>query len=206
MSSFSRKSEISENTKSIDAPLTLVKLDECREELDRRKTDAHLAFHITKPYMLRPSAVGEDNAAGSDPKDIQHWALVVHFPGENKTYLFEAREENGLLQARRAVISLEDIQVQFFATVKTSSKELLKKARQVETGEYDVLFNNWQRWLKEFLDLISPELSMALNRQIPKTKMKAFLDQLTLSNSRGIISSLLIGYGISQLIAHLKGH
>lgn len=185
-----------------------MKLDKCKEEFDQRKTHAELAFHITKPYMLRPSAVGEDINAGSDPKDIQHWALVVHFPGEKKTYMFEAREEYGHLQARRAAVSLENIQVQFFATVKTSPKELLRKARQVETGEYDALFNNWQRWLKDFLDLISTELSMALNRKIPESKMKAFLlDQLTLLNlNRGILPGVLIGFGISQLIAYFKGH
>ncbi len=113
-----------------------------------QKKNAQLAFHITEPYMLRPSGAGDDK---SDRKDIQHWALVVHFPVENKTYICLSLEKN---QDRRAAFSLEDIQVsekvKFFGTVKTSSKELLGKAKQVGTGEYRVLFNNWQTWLKEF--------------------------------------------------------
>lgn len=107
---------------------------------------------------------GGDCTTDSNPKMFQHWALVVHFPRGKKTYLFEAwkNESNGLLQPTRA----EGVGYQVFenatyiATTETSPKELLRKARQVSTGEYNILFNNCQTWLKEFVRLISLELSI----------------------------------------------
>ncbi len=139
-----------------------MKLDECEEEFDQTNREAHLGFHVTELYKRSP-AVGDDDAK-SDSKEILHWALVAHFPVGSKTYLFEAREENGLLQARRAAISLKDLEVsekvQFFRTIKTSPRDLLTKAKQVPTGNYNALFNNWQTWQTNFLDLVSPKLWM----------------------------------------------
>jgi hypothetical protein len=134
----------------------VVPLPECEEEFDMTIRQAKFALRFTD----LGSAVGIN--ADSDPKIFQHWALVVHFPRGKKTYLFEAwkNESNGLLQPTRA----EGVDYQVFAnatyigTTQTSPDELLEKAKQVSTGEYNILFNNCQTWLKEFVRLISLEL------------------------------------------------
>jgi hypothetical protein len=116
-----------------------VELEEC-EEFDSTKREAKFAF--SKPV----------------PESIQlHWTLFIHFPRGNKTYLFQAREENGLLQAYRATtISLEETEMleraTYFGTVETSPNELLTKAKKVPTGKYHGSLNNWQTWMTRLLD------------------------------------------------------
>jgi hypothetical protein len=66
--------------------------------------------------------------------------------------------------------SIQDIAVfekaTYFGTVETSPNELLTKAKKVKTGNYNVLFNNWQTWIKEFLRLISPKLMTWLKEKV----------------------------------------
>jgi hypothetical protein len=58
----------------------------------------------------------------------------------------------------------------YFGTVETSPNELLTKAKKVKTGNYNVLFNNWQTWIKEFLRLISPKLMTWLKEKVAATE------------------------------------
>jgi hypothetical protein len=46
----------------------------------------------------------------------------------------------------------------------------LTKAKKVKTGNYNVLFNNWQTWIKEFLRLISPKLMTMLKEKVAATE------------------------------------
>jgi hypothetical protein len=124
-------------------------LDKCVEEHDHTKRNAKFAFRCP------------------DLDSARHWTLVIHFPLEVKTYLFQTREENGLLQAYRAEIHQDNKffeESTYFDTAETSPRELLEKAKKVPTGKYHVL-TNIQTWLKEFLDDISPELSINLDTQ-----------------------------------------
>jgi hypothetical protein len=140
---------------------TIVPLSQCEEEFDMTIREAKLALRFTD---ISSEGVSKTSKTDSIPKIFQHWALVVHFPRGKKTYLFEAwkNESNGLLQPTRA----EGVDYQvftnatYFATTETSPKELLRKAIQVPTGNYSILFNNCQTWLKEFVRLISLELSI----------------------------------------------
>lgn len=170
-------------------PHRLVRLDKYEDELNRKRRDVQLALYITKPS--RSFAVGEDNEQ-SDPEDIEHYALIAHFPVGNKTYLFEATEENGLLQAGRAEISLKDIEFKCFLTVTTSPEQLLAKAKQVPTGEYHVLLNNAQTWLNEFLKKISSKCEMAIKREIPESKIRKILKKLLAITGQGF---MLVGIG-----------
>jgi hypothetical protein len=137
-------------------------LRECEKEHDNETREARFAFRC--PIL------------NSTP----NWTLVIQFPNRNspsstKTYLFQAREENDLLQAFRAEIhgNVEVFQKStYFGTVETSPQEILEKAKQVETGEFNVLANK-KAWLKEFLDQISPELSINLSRKYLKAKREA---------------------------------
>jgi hypothetical protein len=99
--------------------------------------------------------------------------LVIQFPGRgSKTYLFHAREENGFLQAFQAKINGDNEIFQksmFFGTAETSPNELLTKAKKVQTGQFNVLANK-KVWLKQFLDQISPELSIDLSREYLRAK------------------------------------
>jgi hypothetical protein len=134
----------------------IVKLEDCEEECDCTKREAKFAFRSS------------DSLPGNSPTSVQHWTLVIHFPRGKKTYLFQA---NCLLQASRAEIPFKDIQVFEKATYfgETSPNELLTKAKKVKTGNYNVLFNNWQTWIKEFLRLISPKLMTWLKEKVAAT-------------------------------------
>jgi hypothetical protein len=144
-----------------------VKLQECEEECDEKIREAKFAFRTTDLGSWNsssPSRQGE--CTDRDPWTIQHWALVVHFPRGNKTYLFEAwkDEKTGLLQAGRAEgVDYEVFEkATYFGSIETCPRELLEKAQQVSTGEYRAISNNCQTWLKEFVGLISPKLLEAL--------------------------------------------
>ncbi len=127
---------------------------ECEDEHDCTIRKAKFAFRC--PYLH------------SDP----YWTLVILFPDEKKTYLFHAREENGFLQAFQAKIHGDNEIFQkstYFGTAETSPNELLEKAKQVKTGQFNVLANK-KAWLKQFLDQISPELSIDLSREYLRAK------------------------------------
>ncbi len=154
-----------------------MKLHECEEECDEKRREAKFAFRSTDLGSWASSSRGGINT-DTDPKNIQHWALVVHFPRGKKTYLFEAwkDESNGLLQPGRAEgVDYEVFEkATYFGTTETSPSELLTKAKQVSTKKqspcYNAFFNNCQTWLREFLDLISPKLLLALYKEVPATE------------------------------------
>jgi hypothetical protein len=146
-----------------------VKLQEIEDEFDKTPREAKFAIRSTVLGSWDSSII---TSTDSKHKMIQHWALVVHFPRGKKTYFFKARADNGLLLAYRA----EGVAYQVFekatyiGTAETCPSELLEKAKQVPTGEYDVLLNNRQTWLKDFLLLISPESLIALHGRVPDTE------------------------------------
>jgi hypothetical protein len=152
--------------------VNVVKLEEREEEFDQTIREAKFAFRSTDLGSWKSYSERETKTT-CDPKIIQHWALVVHFPRGKNTYVFEAgREENGLLLAYRAEGVDYEIfaYATYFATIETSPHELLMKAKQVPTGNYDVLVNNCQTWLEDFLGRVSPELLIALHDKVPETK------------------------------------
>jgi hypothetical protein len=149
------------------------------------------------------SPAGEKNT-DTDPKNIQHWALVVHFPRGKKMYIFEAgKGENGLLQASRAYgVDYEIFEkAKYFSTIETCPSELLTKAKQVSTTKqspcYNVFKNNCQTWLREFLDLISPNLLQALYKKIPA--IQTYLSYLT--GSLGSSGSNAVPDLVSQVVS-----
>jgi hypothetical protein len=158
--------------------VNVVKLQECEEEFDEKRREAKFAFRSTDLGSWNSSSFSRGGInTDRHSKDIQHWALVVHFPRGKKTYLFEAgNDENGLLQAGRAEGVNYKVfeEAKYFGTTETSPSELLAKAKQVSTTKnyqtYNAFYNNCQTWLKEFLDLISPELLVELYKKIPDTE------------------------------------
>jgi hypothetical protein len=174
-----------QNDSSNSAPslndVDVVKLQECKEEFDNTPRETKFAFRSTDlcSWAASSPCTGGENT-NRDPTPIQHWALVVHFPRGEKTYLFEAgKDENGLLQAVRAEIPFKDFQVfekaTYFGTIETCPCELLEKAKQVSTTKrfpfYNILNNNCQTWLEDFLLLISPDLLNLLHGKEPGTAM-----------------------------------
>jgi hypothetical protein len=135
---------------------------------DNTRREAHFAFRTTDLSSWKQLAKASSSSTGesntdSDPKPIQHWAVVIHFPGGDETYLYEAwKDENtGRLQPGRVRNLKKEIfdKAEFIGTAMTSPFELLEKAKQVPTGEkYSVLQNNCQTWLTKYLKIISLEL------------------------------------------------
>nr|CAH0107110.1 unnamed protein product [Daphnia galeata] len=154
----------------------VVKLNDCEEEFDKEPREAKFAFRSTDlSSWASSSAAGPTNNTDSDPTTIQHWAVVVHFPRGKKTYLFEAWEDNKKLQPGRAEIAFKEIEIfekaTYFGTAVTSPSELLIKANQIPTGiRYDVLRNNCQTWIKDFVDSVSPDLLVLLYENVPATE------------------------------------
>jgi hypothetical protein len=109
-----------------------------------------------------------EEPTNSDPKTIQHWALVVYFQRGEIIYLFEAwKDENGKLEAGRTQIAIEDIvifnEADYIGTAVTSPRQLLEIAKQVTTGEYSALYNNYQTWLTEYLNRLSSTCGSSLS-------------------------------------------
>jgi hypothetical protein len=154
----------------------VVKLSDCEEEFDKEPREAKFAFRSTDlSSWASSSAAGPTNNTDSDPTTIQHWAVVVHFPRGKKTYLFEAWEDNKKLQPGRAEIVFKEMEIfekaTYFGTAVTSPSDLLIKANQIPTGiKYDVLRNNCQTWIKDFLDCVSPDLLVLLYENVPATE------------------------------------
>jgi hypothetical protein len=134
------------------------KLEEC-EDNDNMKREAKFAF--------RPPDLSKWNYS-------PHWTVVVHFPRGNRTYLYQAWGEEGLFQPGRAENVNKEVfeKATYFGTTETSPCELMAKAKQVTTGEYRILGNNCQTWVKDFLRLVSPELLTSLYVKIPATRLK----------------------------------
>jgi hypothetical protein len=153
----------------------VVKLGECEEEFDMTKREAKFAFRSTDLGSWDSTTPqGGSNNSSSDPTTIQHWAMVVHFPRGKRTYVFQAWGEEGLLQSGRAEYVNKEVfeKATYFGTTETSPCELMAKAKQVTTGEYRILGNNCQTWVKDFLRLVSPELLTSLYVKIPATRLK----------------------------------
>ncbi|EFX80488.1 hypothetical protein DAPPUDRAFT_243745 [Daphnia pulex] len=154
----------------------VVKLEECEEEFDMTKREAKFAFRSTDLGSWDSTGTPHDgsNNSSSDPMTIQHWAVVIHFPRGKKTYVFQAWGDNGLLQAGRAENVNREVfeKATYFGTTETDPCELMAKAKQVSTGEYRILGNNCQTWVKDFVRLVSPELLTSLYVKIPATRLK----------------------------------
>jgi hypothetical protein len=150
----------------------VVKLEECEEECDNTKREAKFALRTVDSDIWKPLSGGAGINTDMDPTAIQHWALVVHFPGGKKTYLFEAEwDENGHLQASRAEgVDYEIFEkAKYFGKIETSPKELLTKAKLVPTGEYFFNENNCQTWTVKYVRKLSSILLFRLGYNIPAT-------------------------------------
>ena len=165
---------------------TPLKVQDCPEECDEMIREAKFAFRTTD-LSGWTTAMASGSSAGRTTnstiiKRLQHWSLVVHFPRGDKTYLFEAgrdEDDTGLLQASRTENVdnkvFENVMYMYFGTLDTSPRQLLEIARKVSSNgtEYDLTTNNCQTWLKQYLQLISPELFNSfkemLNRYTEKT-------------------------------------
>jgi hypothetical protein len=154
----------------------VVKLNDCEKEFDREPREAKFAIRATDLSSWASSSAGANT--DSDPKTIQHWALIVHFPRGKKTYLFEAWDDDGQLQPGRAQIAFKDIKIfekaDYIGTAVTSPRQLLAIAKQVKTGKYSALgSNNCQTWLVEYLKRINSDcgssLSLPINYRIGLT-------------------------------------
>ncbi len=138
-----------------------MKLQDCEKECDKTKREAKFAIRATDLECWQSSSASNPSGkqpTDSDPKIVQHWALVAYFPIGKIIHFFEAWEENGQLQAGRAEIAFDDIKIfekaDYIGTAETSPCQLLQIAKHVKTGEFDPLFNNCQTWLTEYLKQI----------------------------------------------------
>ena len=148
-----------------------IPLEYCAEETDNIKRRALFALLTTD---LKTSSLSSNFNSGIcggrdtsiDPVDFQHWALLVHLEQGNLYLLYEASkdEATGKLRAYRADVSRE-----LFETARktgygeTSPQELLGKAKCLRSNEYQLLTNNCQTWLKEFLHQICSYMVLKLS-------------------------------------------
>ena len=151
---------------SLNVPV--VKVQQCDEEFDETSREAKFAFRKTDLKSWKNSSGGTNTNSDSAP--IQHWAVVIHFPRGNSTYVFEAYEDEktGKLEGYRARHVHYEVfeKAKEFGTADTSPRELLEIAKQVQSNgtEYNPIDNNCQTWLKEFLRNISQNLCQSFER------------------------------------------
>jgi hypothetical protein len=149
-----------------------VKLQECPEICDKEPRELKFAIRATDLESWTSSSQSGQEPTNSDPKAIQHWALVAYCPKGEIINLFEAwKDENGQLEAVRRRFAIEDIEIfnkaDFIGMAKTSPCQLLEIAKQVKTGKYSALFNNnCQTWLKEYLKQININCGSSLSLPI----------------------------------------
>ena len=103
-----------------------------------------------------------------DPVDFQHWALLAHLEQGNLYLLYEVSQDEatGKLRAYRADVSRELFETaRKIGYYETSPQELLGKAKCLRSNdtEYQLLTNNCQTWLKEFLHEICPYMLLKLS-------------------------------------------
>ena len=136
---------------------------------------------VEHPWLKNPSSA-----------QMQHWALVAHFPQGNRSLLFEAAE-NQETQQMEAFVSqslwteYKNVVKEEIVKVVTSPKQLLKLAqRHPKNGsEYSVTFNNCQEWFKIYLNLIlrdcqhnSPDgLLSTASAKLLSTAVVTYLDE-----------------------------
>jgi hypothetical protein len=146
----------------------VVKLQECPEIFDEQPREAKLAIRATDLECWKSSFRPVEEPSNTDPKAIQHWALVVYFPLGKIIHFFEGWDDDGQLQAGRAQIAFEYIDIfnkaDYIGTAETSPRQLLEIAKQVKTGKYSALGrNNCQTWLVEYLERININCGSSLS-------------------------------------------
>ncbi len=144
------------------------------EEFDNTIREARFAFRSTDLPSWIPSSVPAQVNTDTNPKIIQHWALVIHFPRGKFTYVFEAwKDKDGFLQAGRTDGLDYKVfeEATYFGSLETSPYQLVEKAKVVPKGlSYHAIRNNCQTWLMCFLTSISTELLDSLHSTVPNTK------------------------------------
>ena len=143
-------------------------LEKCPEIFDEKQREAQFAIRATDLGSWKSSFPSVEEPTDSDPKTIQHWALIVYFPRGEIINLFEAVNDDGKLQACRALIAFEEIEIfekaDYIGEAVTSPCRLLEIAKLVKTGKYSALgSNNCQTWLKEFLQRINSDCGSSLS-------------------------------------------
>lgn len=125
----------------------------------------------------------------NDPYNIQHWALVAHFPRGNKTYLFEAwkGDKKGILIRGRGEAEDDAIfkDAEYFGSLQTSPAHLLQCAKNVNGlgRRYSVIslvlndaVNNCQTFFWNFFKGISSELFLKFRKQYPGLSLVSAYD------------------------------
>ena len=140
------------------------------EESDDETRNAQFAFHSQDLNLFKISTVTSKATAVNENTnwtmtELQHWALVVHFPkgekNEEKIYKFEAgKNQKGFLGYNRVknVDYNEFDRAMYFGTAVTSPRKLLEIAEEISPkGKilYSVWKNNCQTWTKTFLNKVS---------------------------------------------------
>ena len=139
------------------------KLQDCPKEFDKEQREAKFALRSTETSSWE-NAFADGTIANSDPIRLQHWAVVIHFPEGEQTYLFQVAkdEKTGHLEAYRARHVDYEVfkKAKEFGTAVTCPLELFDKAKQVKSNgtKYNPIDNNCQIWLKAFLTSVSPSL------------------------------------------------
>jgi hypothetical protein len=184
-----------------------VNLRDCPEECDETIREAKFALRSTDlgswtSFISSGSSGAADGSNTTNStifKRFQHWSLVVHFPGGDKTYLFEdgKDKDTGLLEASRT----ENVDTQvfdnamylYFGTFPTSPRELLELAKQVKSNgtPYNLTTNNCQTWLKQFLQLISPDFFNSFQAMLHKYTVRTTI--ATGSSIAVIFAALAVG-------------
>ncbi len=128
--------------------------------------EAKFAFRSCdlKGWIKSSSRQKEEVETNLDPVNIQHWVIVVHFPGRNnKTYIFEAGDHEEKLEATRSVEIDETIfyECKYIGSHVTSPKKLVDIAKELRClgktyriGIWMGMENNCQTFVKEFLQKI----------------------------------------------------
>ena len=79
---------------------TATPLDKCQEEFDNTVREARFGWLTCDLKSAKYSTTCTET--DHDPIDLQHWAMVVHFPRGMKTFLFEAvQNQDGKLEPGR---------------------------------------------------------------------------------------------------------
>ena len=150
-------------------------MDKCHEEFDNTVREAHFGLLTCDLKSAKYSPRGnncpvlnkkEGKETDHDPIDLQHWALVVHFPRGVKTFLFEAgQNQDRKLEPGRGEVDIELYNRSIgIGTCLTSPRQLLEIACSLPFNctEYSVLDNNCQVWAQHFIKRVSPTLAQQL--------------------------------------------
>jgi len=143
--------------------------------------EAQFAFRSCdlKSWNSSSRRQNEEVETDSDPVVVQHWAIVIRFPGKKKTktYIFEANDVEGKLEATRLVVDDSIFnESKYIGSYVTSPKQILDIAKDAHclgkrynAGMVLGKANNCQTFVKELLQKVHPDLLTKLFETSPLT-------------------------------------